>query len=88
MQSNAELAELADAHVSGACDRKVIRVQVPGSAQYGALPKRNATPEHLAPGFDFASGQFARFHIPCYNRANKTPKQIASGFQCYAEPGT
>lgn len=29
----AELAELADAHVSGACGRKSIRVQVPGSAQ-------------------------------------------------------
>lgn len=28
----AELAELADAHVSGACGRKPIRVQVPGSA--------------------------------------------------------
>lgn len=35
---NAELAELADAHVSGACDRKVIRVQVPGSAQITRSP--------------------------------------------------
>lgn len=42
MQVQAELAELADAHVSGACDREVIRVQVPGSALFMQAKPRSA----------------------------------------------
>ncbi len=62
MHSNAELAELADAHVSGACDREVIRVQVPGSAlddwvlriQMRCIEMR-LNPGALPPGFSYAA---------------------------------
>ena len=37
-----EVAELVDAHVSGACDRKVVRVRVPPSVQMEAVPRWTA----------------------------------------------
>ena len=38
LYSNAEVAELADAHGSGPCGSNTVRVQVPSSALNGAKP--------------------------------------------------